>query len=1439
MKTSPAKKMSLLVLTAALAVFSGNRLVNNQALLSDDNDVLRQIRSQLERYTRQRPAERVYLQTDKPFYAPGEDIWFSAYLRESGTLKPSAVSGILYAELIDPKGSVIKKHTLVCRNGKAAGDFNIDAEMPGGLYKIRAFTSWMKNEGEDHVFEKELQVQQVILPKLKMQLNFEKKAFGPGDEVIARINLNTNENKALAAHDIRFTNSLSGKITEQGKLKTDEEGVAYIRFKLPAHLKNADGLLNVLIDYNGSTESISRSVPILLNNLKLDFFPEGGDLVDGLESRVAFKALNSFGKPADVEGVLLSASGSTLAQFASLHQGMGSFNLTPSSGQQYRVKITKPAVDSVYALPETLPAGYVIRTEKKGEQLEVMINSSHEEELVLTAQIAGRLVYSKVLHALKGSNKLTVPLGNFPAGVMQMTLFDAHSVARAERLVFVGENKTLQIAVKTEKEKYLPREKVRMTVQVKDHKGMPVPANLSMAVVNDQLLSFADDKQGNLISQLLLQQELKEKVEELGFYFDPKEKKAAAALDHLLLTSGWRRFTWQQVLTQTTPEIRFPAETTTLTGEIRDGETGRSIAGANIRSSEGFYYTADSSGTFTISNADLSKPYSLTVKAPGYPEYHQGVTQYGIVAINLYKTSYRKRFQQMEMARAAVIPEHEAVMAQPINLEQDMALEKMPAKPMRDAEKNKGDKKAGEIQIAAAEGALVVEDIRFREVKAADAKIIPDASPVYYRAREFKTPVYSKGEVPETRTDFRSTLYWNPSLVVGNSGKTTVEFYAGDDISSFRAVVEGVGVNGQAGRCESLIYTQSPFGMQIKVPVEVLRQDKVIFPLTLTNNTEKPIGGLLTIRAGKGLMAVKLPDSVQTIMPGASRALQLEYLVKGEAGPQPLRVSFNACGLSDAFEQAIQVKDKGFPAGLSFSSQEAEKEYSFVISEPVEGSLRASFTAFPNVISDLMTGVDGILQEPYGCFEQTSCTAYPNAMVLDYLRNTGNTDTKLLARANDLLDRGYKRLTTFETGTKGYEWFGASPAHEGLTAYGIMEFVDMKRAGQAIDEKMLDRTARWLLAHRDGKGGFEREKRALHDFGRISDEIMNAYIVYALAEAGFSEIQKEFEASCGLALQNKDPYMLAMMANAGFKLNRKEEAGRCLSALLKTQETDGSFKGATHSITYSQGSSLLIETTALSLMAMLNAPSKDVEAMRKAVKFLIESRSGSGVFGSTQGTILALKALTAYAIFSKKTDESGEIEIYVDGKKVAEKQYKAGARGNVEITGLEKFIKGGGNHTVRVKFVKVKNPLPHTLSVKWHSALPQSQEACAIDLKTKLAAGSARVGETIRLEISMNNKRNVEQPTTMLIVGLPAGLSPQPWQLKELQEKHVFDYYEIRGNNLAFYYRGLGAADHRTIHLDLKAELAGEFEAPASCAYLYYTNEYKTWAAGEKVLIRK
>jgi hypothetical protein len=1448
---------------------------SNYYQLAMDNEFIRSIKTKLTTYQQKLPEDKLYVQFDKPFYKPGDNIWFTTYVRDGQTMKASQKSDIVHVEFLNPKGTIEKSIHIIAKNGVAAGDFSLDAEALGGIYKVRAYTNWMKNEGTDNAFVKELQVQDIVLPNLKMKLDFEKKAFGAGDEVIAKLELNTNENKPLSNYKIKFVANLNGQQIIAKADETDENGFKYLKFNLPKELKTNDGLLNVMIEYNGLTESISRSIPILLNNIKFTAFPEGGDLVSGLESNVAFRALNEFEKPADVEGIVLNEKGTQVAAFSSFHMGMGTFKITPQANEKYSIKITKPeGISETFALPQAMSRGYVMNVDNsKVGEVTVNVNTTETEELSLIAQVRGKIYYSTEIAAKKGSNKIIFPTSNFPIGVSQITLFDSKGVPRSERLAFVNKEKQLSISVETDKDKYLPREKIKMTVTVKDERGIPMPANLSLSVVNDQLISFADDKSGTILSQLLLQQDIKEKIEEPAFYFNSKEAKAGKALDNLLLTAGWRRFTWEKLMNDNLQSAAFLSEKAIIAGTVLDASTGKVITNAKIKINNGGEYETDENGKFIFNKLDLSNPVTLSYSVSGYSPQSQYIQNYdqGIV-MYLYDNNYQSRLYNIQSSsksrsRNADMDEMVPMQAEaPIEgAGEQIRLEMAENSPLKFAnviEKNskKGKRENGSEVANKKDSPKNVniereniksfadivqgkaEDNRAGRFKMAEASKQPaqqQNTMTYYRARQFAAPVYDKQETVDTRTDFRNTIYWNPNIEIDKSGTKTLEFYASDDITSFRTTVEGIASDGTIGRTEKNFFTQLPFAMTTKIPVEVATEDHVSIPLTLKNNTDKPLGGALTIISPEGLKATVIVPTAQIIMPGKAKTIYLDYTVLDKIGYGEFTISFRACGLGDAFTQKIKIAPKGFPVNASFSGQEMEKDFSFNMNKVVSGSVKMSFTAFPNVVNDLMKGVEGILSEPYGCFEQTSCTAYPNAMVLDYLKSTDSKDSKTISYASDLLNRGYKRLTTFEAKDKGYEWFGASPAHEGLTAYGIMEFTDMKNAGADVDQKMIDRTTEWLMSHKDGNGGFQREGHAYHDFGRISNDILNAYTVYALAEAGVTDIKKEFEVSYKKAMETKDPYMLAMMANTAFKLKETGKGYEAMEALTAKQDKDGSWNGITHSITYSQGKSLTIETTSLSILALLKTQGKNITALQSAVQYLVGSRNGSGVFSSTQGTILALKALTEYAKFSKKTNEDGTVAIYVDGKKVAEKSYKAGEKGAIVIDGMEEFITGEGKHDVKIKYIGVKTPLPYSVSASWNTTLPVSDATCAIDLKTKLATKTASVGETVRMTATITNKKNEEVPSTMAIIGIPAGFTVQPWQLKELQERKVFDYYEIVGNNIAVYYRGMGPKAVKEINLDLKAEMPGEYDAPASSAYLYYTNEFKTWSGMDKVTIKK
>src|SRR5207245_6842676 len=151
-----------------------------------------------------------------------------------------------------------------------------------------------------------------------------------------------------------------------------------------------------------------------------------------------------------------------------------------------------------------------------------------------------------------------------------------------------------------------------------------------------------------------------------------------------------------------------------------------------------------------------------------------------------------------------------------------------------------------------------------------------------------------------------------------------------------------------------------------------------------------------------------------------------------------------------------------------------------VPADAIEGSPKLIVKIYPSTFSQLVEGLDGIFRMPYGCFEQTSSTTYPNVLALDYLRRTKKSVPDVEAKARQFIHLGYQRLLGFEVSGGGFDWFGRPPANLTLTAYGLMEFADMARVHD-VDPDLIERTRGWLLKQRNGDGSWSPESHQLHD----------------------------------------------------------------------------------------------------------------------------------------------------------------------------------------------------------------------------------------------------------------------------------------------------------------------------------------------------------------------
>jgi hypothetical protein len=698
--------------------------------------------------------------------------------------------------------------------------------------------------------------------------------------------------------------------------------------------------------------------------------------------------------------------------------------------------------------------------------------------------------------------------------------------------------------------------------------------------------------------------------------------------------------------------------------------------------------------------------------------------------------------------------------------------------------------------------------------------------------RVFPVPQYEKA-YDGPRTDFRETIYWNPSVETGADGKAEVVFVTSDAVTAFRATAEGFSAGGVAGGGEASMQSKLPLSLDAKLPLEVSSGDRIQLPVTLANETEDALEATLEARFGP---AVRLASSPVTgpirLRGGERRSFYFPLEVVAQDGDAEVALVLATRGLRDELSRKIRVVPRGFPfvraaSGTAKAGRPAREELDLTGALP--GSIHATVTMFPSPLASMTQGLEGMIREPGGCFEQTSSSNYPNTMILSYLQSTDAADPALVGKTLGVLDRGYKLLTGFETKTKGYEWFGSTPGHEALTAYGLMEFADMAKVYD-VDGKMVERTAAWLMSRRDGKGGFGRSAQALDTFGRAGDATTNAYIMWALAEAQrTSGLDRELAAQRALGASTADPYLLALATNTALlAAPRAPETAAMVARLAAMQAKDGGFPGAKETITKSGGEALVIETTALAALALIKAGDAYGSQVRAAVDWINGRRGGYGQWGNTQATILGLKALTAYAHHARQMQAPGAATLIVNGKRLATIEFDKGRRDALVWDDLAASLVAGKN-VVELELAGGAQ-LPYTISIDYRSVRPQSSPRAKVAVATELGKPRVKMGEGVTLRARVENRTAEGIPMTLARVGIPGGLVTQTWQLKELRDKGLIDFYETRPREVILYWRELPPSAKKAVELQLLAAVPGAYEAPASSAYLYYTAEDKAWS---------
>lgn len=306
--------------------------------------------------------------------------------------------------------------------------------------------------------------------------------------------------------------------------------------------------------------------------LSLRFFPEGGQLVEGVTSQVAFKAESKNEGNIQLSGTLYTKEGQEITSFETLHDGMGAFEYTPSALPAI-AKVNFQGKQYEFTLPKALPSGYILKVGNNAGAISVTVScnaATPQDTLAVFISHQGRPHAYQLIHCQANKpQQFTVLSRKLPAGVLQISLLNRAGNTLCDRFIFASPRAPLQISPKGLKEIYAPYAPIRCELQLNNAIGEPIPGKLSVSI-RDAVRSDYMEYDNNIFTDLLLTSDLKGYIHQPGYYFTESSLRKQKELDILLMVHGWRKYdmTQQIGISPFTP-LQLPESQLVLYGQVK------------------------------------------------------------------------------------------------------------------------------------------------------------------------------------------------------------------------------------------------------------------------------------------------------------------------------------------------------------------------------------------------------------------------------------------------------------------------------------------------------------------------------------------------------------------------------------------------------------------------------------------------------------------------------------------------------------------------------------------------------------------------------------------------------------------------------------------------------------------------------------------------------
>ena len=594
--------------------------------------------------------EKVYLHFDNNCYFLGDTIWYKAYVVLADDNSPEPLSRILYVELLNEQGYLMERQQLqINKLGQADGCFAICDTLFAGYYEIRAYTKWMLNFGYEPCeswhqdswiqFDEEQGLMPWRIEDSKPAIPVPK--WLAGSRVTATIYVKKEEE--LPIPDLRDSELPFESGAPDYAIISDTEYNLGFTIDSLAPKKNYRDYHNlfsrVLPVYSRPDTAANYMRKIMPTKITVGdyqvkwktcefdvkFYPEGGYLLAGHKCRVAWEAMNQQLERLNVSGVLLE-DGEPIDSVRPIHAGRGLITLNVKHGRKYKVRFEFGKEKFTFDLPKAFEQGVALHVSQDSDAVKFHVGREFTKQTPLALKVfcRGKRLASFELKG-KGSLEEVMYMEDLNEGVHQVVVCDTSGNVFADRLFFVNklyESKAKVMVGGLANRPYRPLEKIRLNLIATDPKGSPLKNQTFSVSVRDEAQLDPTFATGNILTNLLLESDLKGFVENPDYYFEADDEKHRQALDVLMLVQGWRRYDWKSIEKPETFAVDYLPEqkmviygdTYPLRKELKDLfrkekrkiQVSCSLLNLNDDLKEGDYYSfkgaveADSLGRFQI-----------------------------------------------------------------------------------------------------------------------------------------------------------------------------------------------------------------------------------------------------------------------------------------------------------------------------------------------------------------------------------------------------------------------------------------------------------------------------------------------------------------------------------------------------------------------------------------------------------------------------------------------------------------------------------------------------------------------------------------------------------------------------------------------------------------------------------------------------------------------